>query len=149
MMPHPRADILYESINALFGAWEQQNGINPTEKCALMSLYPDKRLNQKEICEKYKVPKQTVSYIAASLQKEGYVEAAPDERDGRAKIIALTDKGRAYAQGVLGPIMELNLRIYECMGRRKFDQLISALENYRDAIGEEVAVHDKETRRKR
>ena len=39
--------------------------------------------------------KQSVGEVTSELQQRGYLERAPDPSDGRAKIIRLTEKGRA------------------------------------------------------
>jgi DNA-binding MarR family transcriptional regulator len=39
--------------------------------------------------------KQTMNHLLVSLEQHGYLERVPDPRDGRSKVIHLTDRGRA------------------------------------------------------
>lgn len=42
-------------------------------------------------------PKQTINNVVRQLARAGLVEFAPSERDGREKLVVLTDAGRARA----------------------------------------------------
>lgn len=47
-----------------------------------------------ELAEKAAMTKQSMAYLTESLADAGYVRFEPDPRDGRAKLVKLTDKGR-------------------------------------------------------
>jgi DNA-binding MarR family transcriptional regulator len=48
-----------------------------------------------DLAERAHMTKQSVGEVASDLEQKGYLERAPDPRDGRAKIIRLTERGRA------------------------------------------------------
>jgi DNA-binding MarR family transcriptional regulator len=46
-----------------------------------------------ELAERSGLTKQAVGEVVADLERRGYLERVPDPKDGRAKIIRLTDRG--------------------------------------------------------
>src|SRR5689334_191806 len=48
-----------------------------------------------EIAERAQLTKQTVVYLVNELEALGYVERVPDPKDGRAKMVVATARGRA------------------------------------------------------
>jgi DNA-binding MarR family transcriptional regulator len=64
-----------------------------THGCVFGNLDPEgTRLT--DLAERAHMTKQSVGEVASDLEQMGYVERVPDPRDGRAKIIRLTERGR-------------------------------------------------------
>lgn len=51
-----------------------------------------------ELADRAGVTKQTASLLVAALEREGLVERVPDPKDGRARLITLSARGREAAQ---------------------------------------------------
>ena len=58
--------------------------------------------SQTEICRDWMIPKTTVNTNVKELVAAGY--ATLEHGEGREKVIALTERGRAYAGELLGPV---------------------------------------------
>lgn len=58
---------------------------------------------QKEICERLSANKQTVNAIITRFDRQGFLSYAPVEKDKRNKRLALTERGKAYAETVVPP----------------------------------------------
>jgi DNA-binding MarR family transcriptional regulator len=68
--------------------------LRATHGCVFGNIDPDgSRLT--ELAERARMTKQSVGEVTSELEARGYVERVPDPNDGRAKIIRLTDRGRA------------------------------------------------------
>ena len=68
--------------------------IRPTHGCVFGTIDPDgSRLT--DLAERAHMTKQSVGEVASDLEQRGYLERVPDPADGRAKIIRLTERGRA------------------------------------------------------
>jgi DNA-binding MarR family transcriptional regulator len=66
--------------------------------------------------------------VTTDLEHRGYVERVPDPSDGRAKIIRLTDRGRAAQQVGLELIGALERDWAERFGEERVAALREALE---------------------
>ena len=89
-----------------------------------------------DLAKKLRVTKQAVSQLVAELEYWGVVEQVDDPKDGRAKLVRFTRKGeQSLLQGlaVLGELeQELELQI----GKRRMQELHTALIALEDALGE-------------
>jgi DNA-binding MarR family transcriptional regulator len=86
------ADELYQRI-----AETPFDDIRPGHGCVFGNIDPDgSRLT--DLAERAMMTKQSVGEVTTDLEHRGYVERVPDPSDGRAKIIRLTDRGRAAQQ---------------------------------------------------
>lgn len=63
---------------------------------ANVALFDDYTLNLKDTAQLVGTSSQNVKKIVSILENKGYVTVAKDERDGRNRRIALTEKGKAY-----------------------------------------------------
>jgi DNA-binding MarR family transcriptional regulator len=87
------AEELYERIAAT-----PFDDIRPGHGCVFGNIDPDgSRLT--DLADRAMMTKQSVGEVTTDLERRGYVERVPDPSDGRAKIIRLTERGRA-AQAV-------------------------------------------------
>src|SRR3954470_24696402 len=103
--------IAQEAINAeLFGRLHEAGypQLRPTHACVFGTIGPQgDRLTS--LADRAGMTKQAVGEVASELEGIGYVERVPDPSDGRAKIIQLTEEGRAaYTLGlkVIGEIQQ-------------------------------------------
>jgi DNA-binding MarR family transcriptional regulator len=68
--------------------------IRITHGCVFGNIDPDgSRLT--DLAERANMTKQSVGEVTTELERRGYLERVPDPGDGRAKIIRLTERGRA------------------------------------------------------
>jgi DNA-binding MarR family transcriptional regulator len=81
-----------------------------------------------ELAARARMTKQSVGEVTSDLEQRGYVERVPDPRDGRAKIIRLTERGRAAQSLGIGLIDEIEQEWAERFGADRVAVLREALE---------------------
>src|SRR3984885_14657846 len=95
--------------------------------CVFGNIDPDgTRLT--ELAERARMTKQSVGEVTSDLEQRGYVERVPDPSDGRAKIIRLTERGRAAQALGIGLIDEIEQEWAERFGAEHVAALREALE---------------------
>jgi MarR family transcriptional regulator, transcriptional regulator for hemolysin len=72
-------------------------GLSPREQCVLIKALDGDR-TQIQLAELCQLDKTTMVVTVDKLEKRGLVERRPAPNDRRARIIAVTDAGRALAQ---------------------------------------------------
>ena len=85
-----------------------------------------------ELAERAQVTKQTASLLVAALEREGVVERVPDPEDGRARLIRLTERGRAASRVAMGVVMGVEREWTEHLGEEVAEQLREALVRLRE-----------------
>ncbi len=103
------------------------NDIRISHGCVFGNIDPEgTRLT--ELAERARMTKQSVGEVTSDLEQRGYVERVPDPSDGRAKIIRLTERGRAAQALGIGLIDELEEEWAERFGAERVAALREALE---------------------
>jgi DNA-binding MarR family transcriptional regulator len=103
------------------------NDIRISHGCVFGNIDPEgTRLT--ELAERARMTKQSVGEVTSDLEQRGYVERVPDPSDGRAKIIRLTERGRAAQVLGIGLIDELEEEWAERFGAERVAALREALE---------------------
>jgi DNA-binding MarR family transcriptional regulator len=98
-----------------------------THGCVFGNIQPEgSRLTY--LAERANMTKQSVGEVTTELERLGYVERVPDPNDGRAKIIRLTERGRAAQSLGLGIIEQIEQDWAERYGVDRVAALRDALE---------------------
>jgi DNA-binding MarR family transcriptional regulator len=101
--------------------------IRITHGCVFGNIEPDgSRLT--DLAERAHMTKQSVGEVTTELERRGYLERVPDPSDGRAKIIRLTERGRAAQALGFQIIDEIEQEWAERFGADRVAALRDALE---------------------
>ena len=134
-----KLNIAISRIAGIYQKFEQQLGKNSLQMRVLTAMYFDGLQTQKEICELYELPKQTVNNIISAFVKQGFIEVVTSDIDRRAKILKFTESGRKYAEVELKPFVEFDISIAEMMGEEKYKLLVSLTEQQADVTEKQLA----------
>lgn len=103
-------------------------GIVPSHGDILMCLYQNGRMSMKDISDKIRRTKPTVTVLIDKLEKLGLVERQPSETDNRSTNILLTQKGQEF-KPVFEKISEdLNNMLYQNLSEQESDILENLLQ---------------------
>lgn len=109
---------------ALYGKWASTQGISYTELSILYALAYRGAATQKEICEFYGLPKQTVNNAIRNFEKERYVRLEASKKDKREKVIVFTELGTQYCQNLLSPLYKIEEYICRNISADRFIQAV-------------------------
>lgn len=82
-----------------------------------------------ELARRAQVTKQSMAELVAHLERHGYVERVPDPRDGRAKLVRATSKGRQLYATARAIVRELEEEWTHLLGATQMRQLRALLED--------------------
>jgi DNA-binding MarR family transcriptional regulator len=88
-----------------------------------------------DIAKAQDVSKNAVGQLVTELEDLGYVERAPDPRDGRAKIVRYTDRGVALIADAAVIAKHLDAEIAQIIGPRRLGELRSILADINHYLG--------------
>ena len=80
-----------------------------------------------DLAEQAQVTKQTATALVDRLEAGGYVERVPDPRDGRARLVRLTDKAQALMLVARGEERRIEMEWEAHLGPTRMRQLREAL----------------------
>jgi DNA-binding MarR family transcriptional regulator len=82
-----------------------------------------------DLADQLQITKQSVNDLLGQLEARGYLTRESDPRDGRARVVRLTAKGRRLQRTIRGQAEAAERRIADTLGPRRFTQLQRALED--------------------
>jgi DNA-binding MarR family transcriptional regulator len=94
---------------------------------AIFRYLKDEGSRVTELAEAAGMTKQSMGELVAYLEERGYVERRPDPRDGRAKIVVSTEKGRRGIEVAAERIAEIEAELVGRMGNERLEELIGSL----------------------
>jgi DNA-binding MarR family transcriptional regulator len=85
-----------------------------------------------DLAEAAQLTKQTVGFLVDALERAGYVERKPDPRDGRARLVCISARGRAAVEASKPVVAEVEAQWAAHLGPRKMAHLREALTALRE-----------------
>lgn len=102
-------------------------GLSYYELLVLLSLREGKEpCTQKQICEQWTLPKQTVHSILRNFLEREWVTFHVLENDKRNKGVSFTRSGSAFAGEVIDKLQSLECRVWERLGNEKSNALLES-----------------------
>ena len=94
---------LWIETNQLYETWARQRGMSLHELLVILSIVEaDGTVLQKDICQRFVIPKQTVNAIIKTLTDKGWLELKVSEQDRRSRNLCLTPVGSAQRRRLHG-----------------------------------------------
>lgn len=112
----------------LYVQWASNHGMSYPELSVLYALVTKGPVTQKNICENYGLPKQTVNHCIRHFESQNHLRLEASIHDKREKRIILTEKGERHALNLLKPLFEIEAYISRNINSDQFVQAIETRE---------------------
>ncbi len=76
-----------------------------------------------ELAERAGMSKQAMNQLLQSLERLGYIRRSDTETDGRARIVRLTERGRAASAKMIEILVNVEADWRETLGDKRFSRL--------------------------
>lgn len=110
--------------------------VSPAYGSVLVPLYEENGLRMGELARRSSLSKQAMSELVRRLERAGLVERRPDPSDGRASVISLTERSRAFEPVVAKTLAELDRLAQLELDGERVDELRASLQKLLD-LGED------------
>lgn len=114
------------------------NGINDLRPAhfTVFQVISESGLRSTELAEKARMTKQSMGALVEYLEARGYVERVNDPRDGRARIVRLTDRGWEIVTIARLCIVEVEREWQAALGGRRYDAFRASLARLNAAMAD-------------
>ncbi len=89
---------------------------------------------QKQICDQYLLPRQTINHVINALRAQGILREQASLAPGREKAFVLTERGESYMGPFLASMNAMDARAVLQMGSEKLAELTDLMEQYSQAL---------------
>ena len=132
---------LFDNVNraiikfrAIYFEWSRRHNISYHEMLVLYTIRENGYCTQKQICDNYLFPKQTIHNIISNMRENGILIYDESLSVGREKVFVLSEKGREYAAPFLESLDLVESGAMEILGKEKLNKLIGLLLEYDMAL---------------
>lgn len=127
-------------IDHLIENWIKRLGSNYNHFAVLYTLAntPEGECTQKQICEEWYLPKQTVSNICKDYREKGWIEFHDSPTDKRERILRLTDDGKAQAEPLWQATQTMCDNTFKTFGKQKTARLLALMAEFAQVCEKEI-----------
>lgn len=118
----------------MYSRWANEHNISYHEMLVLYEIREGGFCTQKQICESYLLPKQTINNVITAMRKNGILVYDESHSIGREKAFVLSDQGKQYAAPLLASLNAIENRALEIMSKDKLQTLTSLMLEYDQAL---------------
>ena len=119
----------------VYRRWCRKRGVHYHEMLIFYTIRDMGACTQKDVCECYALPKQTVNNIVGSLKTRGLLTLKTGGDDHKRRYLCLTEAGKAYAEKMMAPLLEQELAAVAGMGPENLHETIRLLNAYTAKLG--------------
>lgn len=121
-------------FRGIYAAWAKRHGISYNEMLVLYTIRDQGFCTQKQICDSYLLPRQTINHVILDMRQRGLLALSPEDCIGREKAFVLTEKGRAYAAPLLASLNAVEIRALGKFGRGDMRDMVETVLAYDQAL---------------
>lgn len=125
-------------FRGIYSAWSAAMGISYNELLVLYTIREKGFCVQKQICDSYLLPRQTMNHVMAGMRKNGFLQISEAHSIGREKAFILTEKGERHARPLLDSLDAVESRALALLGDDKLDTLTSLMLEYARALNQSL-----------
>ena len=118
----------------VYAAWSKKHEISYNEMLVFYTIRDNGFCTQKQICDSYLLPRQTMNHVFARLYADGIIEVFTQYSIGREKAFVLTEKGRAYAGPLIDSLNRIEERAIAIMGQEQLRAMTELVQTFDFAL---------------
>ena len=121
-------------IRGIYTAWSAEHGISYHEMLVIYTIREFGFCTQKQICDSYLLPRQTINNVITGLRKKGVLVYSREHSIGREKAFMLSEKGEEYVTPLLASLDAMESGALAQFGSEKLSALTHLLLEYNKAL---------------
>ncbi len=125
-------------FRGIYSAWSYEHGISYNEMLVLYTIREKGYCTQKQICDNYLLPKQTMNHVFMVLRNRGILQYNKEYSIGKEKAYILSEQGKEYANPFLESLDVVESRAIELLGKDKIEMLTTLLLQYDAALAKSL-----------
>ncbi len=121
-------------FRGVYSAWSKKHGISYNEMLVLYTIRDNGFCTQKQICDSYLLPRQTMNYVINDMKNRGLLTISETDCVRREKAYILTSEGKKYAKPLLESLSNIEIQAIELIGAEKIRTMAEAVLSFDTAL---------------
>ena len=121
-------------FRGVYAAWSKKHEISYNEMLVFYTIRDNEFCTQKQICDSYLLPRQTMNHVFTKLYAEGIIEVSSEYGIGREKAFILTDRGQTYAAPLIDSLNRVEEKAIELMSEERIRAMTELVQEFDFAL---------------
>ena len=121
-------------FRGLYASWARARGISYHELLVLYTIRDQGFCTQKQICDNYLIPRQTINHVILDLRNRGVLELSREHCIGREKAFVLSRAGEQYAEPLIEALNRMEEKAVELFGAENIGAMVQSVLTYDQAL---------------
>ena len=121
-------------FRGVYAAWSKKHEISYNEMLVFYTIRDNGFCTQKQICDSYLLPRQTMNHVFTKLYAEGIIEVSSEYSIGREKAFILTDRGQTYAAPLIDSLNRVEGKAIELMSEERIRAMTELVQEFDFAL---------------
>ena len=121
-------------FRGVYAAWSKKHEISYNEMLVFYTIRDNGFCAQKQICDSYLLPRQTMNHVFTKLYAEGIIEVSSEYGCGREKAFILTDRGQTYAAPLIDSLNRVEGKAIELMSEERIRAMTELVQEFDFAL---------------
>lgn len=121
-------------FRGIYSRWSAEYNISYNEMLVLYTIRENGYCTQKQICDSYLLPRQTINNVITGMRKNGILEPDKAHTSGREKAFRLSKYGKEYAKPLIEAMNEFEEKAVHIIGTDKLKTLTKLMTEYDSAL---------------
>ena len=117
-------------FRGVYAAWSKKHEISYNEMLVFYTIRDNGFCTQKQICDSYLLPRQTMNHVFAKLCADGIIEVSAAYSTGREKAFVLTESGQTYAEPLIASLNLIEEKAIELMGAERIQAMTELVQEF-------------------
>ena len=148
---------LYDQVNqaiircrGVYSMWAKNNNVSYNRMLVLYTIREFGFCTQKQICDSYLLPRQTVNHVISEMKKDGILVTRKEETIMKklltilCKALVLTPEGERYSEKLLYSLSRMEERAAKRLGEDKIRRMTELFMEYDQILEEALEETDDE-----
>ena len=135
-------------FRGVYAAWSKKHEISYNEMLVFYTIRDNGFCTQKQICDSYLLPRQTMNHVFTKLYAEGIIEVSSEYGIGREKAFILTDRGQTYAAPLIDSLNRVEEKAIELMSEERIRAMTELVREFDFALTAALEENDQKQERK-
>lgn len=131
---HNKVNHAIIKCRGVYAQWAKRVGVNYNRMLVFYTIRDYGYCTQKQMCDQYLLPRQTMNNIVTALCREGLLTEDPARRQGREKAYVLTEAGAAYSARHLASLNAVEEEAARRFGPERIQAMADMVMEYDNAL---------------
>ena len=127
---HDQVNQVIIRCRRVYSMWAKENNVSYNRMLVLYTIREYGFCTQKQVCDSYLLPRQTINHVIAEMKKEGILEINKKKCTGKEKAFVLTKSGEEYSEKLLHSLSIMEERAVERLGEEKIRMMTKLFMEY-------------------